>query len=522
LTQGDDSLLATIQEYGDRAAAEVQPRWRTVAKVLLVVAVIVVVALFAGPFVIGAVGAAAGALGATTAAAGVIGTIVGGAIVGAAAGAVIQIGNNLIDGREDWLEDVDKAMLAGAIGGALGGAGGVLGRVLGGAGRLGAGMTESLLKFGIDVAFDIVGGLLGDLSTGTPITLEGVLIGAGIGAAVSISTANLGRLGRFGRGMESIQARSLEVGGRFGQAVTPPRAPVSGRPAPEAPSLTRPEIETPRGATSEEGATPGARSSPETPAEANISGRALPETTPRSGGADVTPKNPPTIEGPSPIKTDASEAGGRRVHVEEAELDAGVVAKQTTPDGHEVKILEDGRIVRCSDCGEILDKYVNELAARPDLEQRLYAIDAEQNPVRKVQDAAELITQLEQHRFNRQQTLGTDPKRGYVAHEAEVGAMIEADYGGFRRDPSGDGEWISVNGPYRGKVFDLVGVPQGKSKFHSDAMERFLPSVDGHFNKSIDYVVLDTRYMRPAQKQTVLRYVERNFSSQRGRLILLE
>ncbi|MDY6785813.1 MAG: DUF4157 domain-containing protein, partial [Cyanobacteriota bacterium] len=209
---------ADIQKYGEEAAKQVQPRWKGILKIVLVVVVIVAVALVIGPAVIGAVGAAAGALGAGAATAGAVGAIVGGAIVGAASGAVIQMGSNLIDGK-NLMEGVGKAALVGAIGGALGGAGGVLGNALGNAGKLGAGMTQSVLKFGIDTAFDIAGGIFGDLSVGNPITLEGVLIGAGIGAAVSLSVTGLGNLGRFGRNVQGIQTNSYNKGTQFGDAV---------------------------------------------------------------------------------------------------------------------------------------------------------------------------------------------------------------------------------------------------------------------------------------------------------------
>jgi hypothetical protein len=122
----------------------------------------------------------------------------------------------------------------------------------------------------------------------------------------------------------------------------------------------------------------------------------------------------------------------------------------------------------------------------------------------------------------RQQRLGMDPKRGYISHEGEVGAQIEKSYGYFMRDPSGAGEWISLSGPHEGKVFDLLGVPPGKAQYHSDAMERFLPSVRDHILKRIDFVVLDLRYMRPAQQATVKDYINNNFASEMGRLIILE
>ena len=62
----------------------------------------------------------------------------------------------------------------------------------------------------------------------------------------------------------------------------------------------------------------------------------------------------------------------------------------------------------------------------------------------------------------RQKILGADPARGYLPHEGEVGAMIEARYGYFKRDESKASEWIGLSGPFKGKSFDLLGMPPGK------------------------------------------------------------
>jgi hypothetical protein len=59
---------------------------------------------------------------------------------------------------------------------------------------------------------------LGDFTVGNPITLEGILIGAGIGAAVSLSTANLGGMGSFGRRVQGIQTGFYNKGAEFGRA----------------------------------------------------------------------------------------------------------------------------------------------------------------------------------------------------------------------------------------------------------------------------------------------------------------
>ena len=187
LRTGLDSTLgregADIDKYADQAAAQVQPRWKTVLKVLLVIAVIVVVAVVAGPAVIGAVGAMAGAMGASAAAAGVIGTVVGGAIVGAGAGAVIQMGNNVIDGQ-NLLHDVGKAAVMGAIGGAFGGAGAALGGTV----------ASTAARLGIGFVADAIGGVAGSVAVGDPLTVEGVLIGAGIGLAVGAAASIRGSI----------------------------------------------------------------------------------------------------------------------------------------------------------------------------------------------------------------------------------------------------------------------------------------------------------------------------------------
>ncbi|MDZ8239998.1 MAG: DUF2431 domain-containing protein [Nostoc sp. ChiQUE01a] len=374
--QGDKqpNLDSDIQKYAQEAADKEQPRWKTVLKVLLVIAVIVV-AIIVAPAVIGAVGALAGALGAGAALAGGIGAIVGGAIVGAVAGAVIQIGNNAIDGK-NLLDGVGKAALAGAIGGALGGAGGVFGNMLAQAGRLGTGLTQSFLKFGIDVAFDIAGGIFGNLATGEPITLEAVLIGAAIGAAVQISTANLGRLGRFGRGVQGMQTRTFQAGERFGTSLGngirtgfggQVDTPTIGSPDVDAPNVQRPETETAKGDRSE-------------------------VNTPSGSKPDM---NTPGVKEPEvEVKSPQTDVPGRTAHIDEPEIEPGVVAKQTAVDGHEIKVLKDGRIVRCSDCGEIRNQYKELLDSNPELKQELDTIEAIRDPDQKAARATEFEEKL--------------------------------------------------------------------------------------------------------------------------------
>ena len=383
-----NELDTKIHEEAEKAAGEVEPRWKTVLKVILVIVVIIVVAVVVGPAVIGAVGAAAGALGASAAAASWIGAVVGGAIVGAAAGAVIQMGNNLIDGK-DLLHDVGKAAIIGAIGGALGGAGGMIGNTLANAGKLGIGMTQSVLKFGIDTAFDIVGGVLGDLSVGNPLTLEGILVGAAIGAAVSVSTSNLGSFGKLGKKVEGIQTNFSNKGAKFGDAVGTRVGQAVGikpnRPHVDVPGVRSPEM--------------GVKS-PETEVE-------VPKTEGISSESQVRP--PETGPGSAESSTKLPETdtpSGRRSHSDEPEIEPGVVAKTTTTDGHEIKVLKDGRIVRCSDCGEIKNQYKELLDSRSELKQELETIEAIPNSEQKAAKAKGFEEKLQKIQGKRK--VGTD------------------------------------------------------------------------------------------------------------------
>src|SRR5262249_57227723 len=104
---------------------QVQPRWKKVLK--WVITIVVIVAVIAMTV------ATAGALGP-------VGVVLLGAALGAAAGAVTTIANNLIDGKK-WSDGVAKAMIVGAIGGAVGGAGGVLLK----------GVGSGALKVGLEV-----------------------------------------------------------------------------------------------------------------------------------------------------------------------------------------------------------------------------------------------------------------------------------------------------------------------------------------------------------------------------------
>jgi hypothetical protein len=167
-----------IHTEADKAAGKVKPRWKKVLKVLLIVAVIVVVCVLAGPLAAGLGAMGLGAMGSA---------VVAGAILGAAAGATIQMGNNALDGK-DLLEGVGKAAIVGAIGGAAGGFGA----------GIAAGLSGTVARIGTEIGIDVIGGVLGELAVGNPLTWEGILLGAAIGAGVGVGlkgvTAVRGRI----------------------------------------------------------------------------------------------------------------------------------------------------------------------------------------------------------------------------------------------------------------------------------------------------------------------------------------
>ena len=181
--QHPEKLDKDITTYADEAASKVEPRWKKIAKVLLVIAIVIIVSVALGPLAIAAVGSAATAMGASAGAAAVIGLVGGGAIVGAAASSAGQMTGNVLNGAPVF-EGVGKAAVVGAIGGAFGGAGAALG----------ARIASTGLRVGLDVGLDVIGSVVGDLAVGNPITAEGALIGAAIGLFSFGALKGLGRL----------------------------------------------------------------------------------------------------------------------------------------------------------------------------------------------------------------------------------------------------------------------------------------------------------------------------------------
>ena len=184
LRNAKGAMDAKINEEAEKAAAQVQPRWKTVAKWVLVIVVVLVVAFVIGPLLIGL---------------GPIATVLVGALIGAVSGAVIQIGNNLIDGKT-WHEGVVQAVVAGAIGGAIGGVGSLVMK----------GVGSTVLKLAGDVVFNVAGDIISKLVLGQPITVEGVLKGALMGLVISVGVMGIGAIGSKIKGF-SVNTPEVKV-----------------------------------------------------------------------------------------------------------------------------------------------------------------------------------------------------------------------------------------------------------------------------------------------------------------------
>lgn len=142
-------MPGAITTEAQKARDQVKPRWQSVLKWVIIIAIVLVVAIVIAPMVIGAVAGAAAALGASAAAAQVVGMVVGGALVGAATSAATTVVDNAFSGR-DLTAGLGKAIALGALGGALGGAAyAFLGPSI-------QAISSVALRLGAQVAIDVV------------------------------------------------------------------------------------------------------------------------------------------------------------------------------------------------------------------------------------------------------------------------------------------------------------------------------------------------------------------------------
>ena len=210
LEQGLRGALPKMQDEirtkAEENADAVPPRWKSVVKWILIIAVIVVVALVIGPFVIGAVGAALGTGAVMTG-------IIAGAIVGAATGATIQVIDKTGHRDRPLGEGVVRAAIIGGIGGAVGGGFGAYFSSAAQAGTtvVNTAFRQFLANSAINVASDTV---MNVVTTGH---FTWQMLGMSVLSAVAVGGAMHAAGGLSG--VQGIQEASLGAGEGFGGAV---------------------------------------------------------------------------------------------------------------------------------------------------------------------------------------------------------------------------------------------------------------------------------------------------------------
>jgi hypothetical protein len=298
------------------------------------------------------------------------------------------MGNNLIDGK-NLMEGVGQAALIGAIGGALGGAGNALGQHLAKeAFKQGAGMaTQSLLKFGIETGFDTVGNILGDLVSGNPITFESVMTSTLQGIGMSLAMSGAGKI----KAVEATQTKFSDIGAGFGTSVGNKIKTGFGRgidtptttPYVDTPNVKQPEVEvkaletevkapaTEVKALETEVKAPATEvKAPETEVKAPATEVKAPEAEVKASATEVkapeaevkapaTEVKAPETEVKTPANNEPDRTNGRTTHADEPEVEPGIVAKEPTADGREIKVTKEGEVLRCNDGCQILGQSNN-------------------------------------------------------------------------------------------------------------------------------------------------------------------
>lgn len=470
---GGKNMLDTSIEKENEAAAKVEPRWKSALKILLVIVVTLVIALVVGPAVIGFIGAAVGGGAFGT----VVGAVVGGAILGAASSGVITVGNNIIDGKT-WHEGVGHAMLEGAVTGAIGGAfgaagGGIAGKIFGEAAK---GIGPALGRFAIQQTLDFGGNIAVEYYSSKmnnqPFSWGNVAQAQAMGAAMHVGMNGLDALKNVkgfktaNKVMESSAKFGEHVGGavnsKFGGAPKVEVHPGTSKPAVEEPlnkgpsapkeephagnkpveenaPAAKPTEEPVAARPKEEPVSTAPKEEPHAPAKSVE--EADPSSKPKEEPAAAKPNEEPAPKSqdePKKKTTEEKKASG----LSQDEIDSGIAAKHPTEDGHNMKVTENGRIVKCSTC-EMMDfhsnPYKEELSPtkQKELGKEWDAIQKETDPDIKAKKAAD---------FDAKVNAALEAKLSDGANAARKQGLPPAEEG-FHWKSNGDGEPIYSNNP---------------------------------------------------------------------------
>ena len=368
------------------------------------------------------------------------------------------MGSNLIDGKP-ILDNMDEALVVGAVSGLVGGGVGMAAsRLANIASKLSLKLSKAV-SYGGNIAGQIAGQIAGDLAIGQPITWQAIAMAAGTGAAAMGAHSVMRKSSKFRNfesksfqaGQNARFALKNKVRNKVISSFTgKPHTTSIGSPDTNMPGVRTPATETSRSAgadtnqitadssprsltqqggdnsafdttapmnTRELGAgtnqpTANSRSgdTAETPRSAGVTsdtaGSVKSPTAETSRGADTntassskSDTNTPDVKQPNPgvkaTDTNTNTSNQRSTHDDEPEIEPGVVAKQKTDDGHEIKVIKDGRVVRCSTCEEIRQKYSQVLEENPEFKQRLDKIEKIKDADTKAKKAQKLEKDLE-------------------------------------------------------------------------------------------------------------------------------
>ena len=456
---GNKSMLDYSIEQENEAADKCEPRWKSVVKVLIVIAVILVVALVVGPAVIGFIGAAAGGGAFGTA----VGAVVGGAILGAGSSAVITVSNNLLDGKK-WDTGLKEAMIEGAVTGAIGGAfgaagSGIAGKLIGVAAK---GVAPALGRFAISQAVDFAGNVVTEYASsklqGKEFSWKAVAQGQAIGAGMHVSMGGLSSLKNV-KGFKTINAITEgagNLGDKFGKKIT-------GRPTVVEPHVAAPKtgVEEPhnRGPTApkdepgiapktgdepvktapkDEPVAPAAKTGDEqvkTASKEDPHNTGKPAEEPHGGTKPVeepkatAPKEDVKTTGPDePVTPGGKKKSELPSNLTPEDVELGVVGKAPTDDGHNIKVTEDGHIIKCSTCVKLEQKYSAELKD-PKVQAEFDKIKAMPDGEAKAREARNFDRRMENRLVREYQAAnpGTKKPELEIRHEIRAGSRMNPD-----------------------------------------------------------------------------------------------
>jgi hypothetical protein len=154
-------------------------------------------------------------------------------------------------------------------------------------------------------------------------------------------------------------------------------------------------------------------------------------------------------------------------------------------------------------------------------------IDEQVTKVTKTSDEIKIEQIKNASKEERLKELSYDPfKKKNDLYEGEIGYLMEGQFGYFQRSPDVAGDFQSLSGPYKDKIFDAFGIPADQIKKHQDDLKIFLPSVDRHFykvqSKGADYLILDIRAMNSQQLITLENYINQKWGAFKTNLFYLK